>query len=168
MVRGNFILNESKSIIKLKMKLIMFIFICRLTLFLGLNSMEQVHLQYWYPTSTTLYSDHGYQYINNGVTFPSFGDNSVSMTVTNNQLTINFLSDVTYILRDVIDHFNGWTLTDVTGGLDFSDARVLQSSASTSLFRLTSTSTIISVNWVGSSFSSGDVIVIGFMSDVSE
>jgi hypothetical protein len=145
------------------MKLIVFILIC--CLFEGLNSMEQVRLQYWFPTSTSLYSEHGYQYINNGVTYPSFGDNLVSMTVTDNQLTITFRSNVSWTPAE----FNGWVLTDVTGGLDFSDARILQSSVSTSLFRLTSTTTTISVNWAGSSFSVSDVIVIGFDSDnVSE
>ena len=127
-----------------------------------MNSRQQVHLQYWYPDSASLYSDHGYQYINNGVTYPSFGGDHVSMTVTDNQLTVNFLYDVEWTTAE----FNGWVLTDITGGLDFSDARILQSSVSTSLFTLTSTTTTISVNWAGSYFSISDVIVIGFNSRV--
>jgi hypothetical protein len=140
----------------------LFIFIC--CLFEELNSLEQVRLQYWAPTSTSLYQDLGIQYIDRGLTYPSFVG-YFSMAVTANDLIVTFLKDDTWT-----DHsFNGWTLTDVTGGLDFSGARILQSSGSTSLIRLTSTANKITVNWAGDQFFANDVLVIGFGSgNVSE
>lgn len=143
------------------MKLIMFILIC--FQFEALNSMEQVHLQYWFPTSTSLYQDNGIQYIDRGLTFPSA--HHFSMAVTANDLTVTMLDGATW----TDSAFNGWTLTDVTGGLDFSDARILQSSGSTSLIRLTSTANKISMNWGGDQFFANDVLVIGFNSgNISE
>jgi hypothetical protein len=143
------------------MKLIMFILIC--FRFEALNSMQQVRLQYWFPTSTSLYEDNGIQYIDRGLTYPSA--HHFSMAVTANELTVTMLDGATW----TDSAFNGWTLTDVTGGLDFSDARILQSSGSTSLIRLTSTTNKISVNWAGDQFFANDVLVIGFGSgNVSE
>ena len=143
------------------MKLIMFILIY--FRFEALNSMQQVRLQYWFPTSTSLYEDNGIQYIDRGLTYPSA--HHFSMAVTANDLTVTMLDGATW----TDSAFNGWTLTDVTGGLDFSDARILQSSGSTSLIRLTSTTNKISVNWGGDQFFANDVFIIGFGSDnVSE
>lgn len=126
--------------------------------------MQQVRLQYWFPTSTSLYRAlDKIEYIDRGLTYPSFGD-YFSMAVTANDLTITMLMTSSWTIAD----FNGWTLTDVTGGLDFSNARILQSTGSTSLIRLTSTANKITVNWTGDPFFINDVLVIGFNSDVSE
>ena len=126
--------------------------------------MEQVCLQYWFPTSTSLDQDLGIQYIDGGLTYPLI-NGVFSMAVRANDLTVTFLISDTW----TDSAFNGWTLRDVTGGLDFSDARILQSSGSTSLIRLTSTTNKISVNWAGDQFFANDVLVIGFGSgNVSE
>ena len=107
--------------------------------------------------------DNGIQYIDRGLTYPSA--HHFSMAVTANDLTVTMLGGATW----TDSAFNGWTLTDVTGGLDFSDARILQCSGSTSLIRLTSTTNKISVSWAGDRFYANDVLVIGFGSgNVSE
>ena len=149
------------------MKLIMSILICCPST--GLNSMEQVHLEYWFPDLNTLWEDLGIQYIDRGLTYPkvdrSRSDGVFEMAVTANHLTITMHVDWHFSDQE----FNGWVLTAVTGGLDFSDAKILQSSAPTSLIRLTSTTDVISVNWGGTPFVANDVLVIGFKySDVSE
>jgi len=59
--------------------------------------------------------------------------------------------------------FNGFVVTSVTNGADLPQpAYFISSTINTSLMTLTSTSTTITLNWQGASFTVRDKIVIGW------
>jgi len=118
----------------------------------------QARLVYYYPNINTVYSDLGISTIGPSVEYPSVvGCYSVNLKLK--RMIITYFDSGFWNPTS----FNGFVVTSVTNGADLPQpAYFISSTINTSLMTLTSTSTTITLNWQGASFTVRDKIVIGW------
>ena len=113
---------------------------------------------YYFPTINDLYIDFGVATIGSGVEYFNL-DGFWSLNFFKTKLVITFSDSATFNPAS----FNGFVATSLTSGATLTRPAYFKSSTvDTGLMYLSSTSTTITLNWQGVSFTPYDKIVIGW------
>ena len=113
---------------------------------------------YYYPNINDLYVDYGVATIGSGVEYHNL-DRICSLNVYKTKMVITFSNYITWNTAS----FNGFVTTSLTSGATLTrPAYFISSTVNTALMTLTSTSTSITLNWQGVSFTPADILIIGW------